>query len=699
MSRRTAAGGAIAPMLCSTASRAPEGEGWTFEPKYDGIRVIAYATADGALLVTRNGNDKSRQFPDLVAELRALSGDRGRPLVLDGEIVALDDGEVARFGRLQSRMHVRDAVRIREHADRASAAFIAFDLLLDGEESLLHRPWRERRERLEATMSDVGADGALRLAESEADGERLAARARSEDWEGYVAKRVDSVYRPGIRSSAWLKVKLENEQEFVVGGWTEPRRSRQHLGALLLGYYAADGTLEYAGHTGTGFDRAALADMERRLRRLERKTSPFRVEPATNEAPHWVTPKVVVQVRFNEWTHNGTLRQPVFVGVRDDRDPREVVREPSAADVADGGAAEGRIVTVEEADGEAADGEATDARGGRGRTPRRRSPSRPPEPDAEDARPGVEDRLMALRSEGNSGPLEIEGEGAIPVSNLDKIFFPETGETKGDMLRYYARMAPYILPWMRDRPLVLKRFPNGVRGKAFYQQAAPDEVPEGVRTERLVGEDGEVQRRLVGGELATLLYTVQLGAISYDPWHSRVQTLDAADYTVIDLDPGEGATFSTVVEVAKRVREEMDRLGLEGAPKTSGSSGLHIYLPLPAGTPLEAATLVAQIVATRVAADHPAIATVERMKKRRARGTIYVDYLQNILGKTVAGVYAVRAREEATVSTPLAWDELTEDLDPRDFTMRSVPDRVRSVGDLWAEAMKQPNSLERLIGG
>ncbi len=305
--------------------------------------------------------------------------------------------------------------------------------------------------------------------------------------------------------------------------------------------------------------------------------------------------------------------------------------------------------------------------------------------------------VARLRDEGG-GELEAPGEGRVGLGNLDKVFFPMGGETKGDLLEYYARMSPYILPAMQDRPLVLKRFPNGVRGKAFYQQSAPEEVPEGVRVEHLIGEDGEEQARFVGGNLVTLLYTIQLGAVSYDPWHSRVQSLDSADYTVIDLDPGPGAGFGTVIEVARRVREEMDRLGLRGALKTSGSSGVHIYLPLPPGTPLEAATLVAQIVATRVASRHPAIATVERMTRRRPRGTIYVDFLQNILGKTIAGVYAVRAREEATVSTPLEWEELTDDLDPRDFTLHDVPARVAEVGDIWAEAMAVPNSLERLTG-
>jgi bifunctional non-homologous end joining protein LigD len=285
----------------------------------------------------------------------------------------------------------------------------------------------------------------------------------------------------------------------------------------------------------------------------------------------------------------------------------------------------------------------------------------------------------------------------LEVSKLDKVFFPGDGYTKGDVMRYYARVAPFILPTLRDRPLVLRRFPNGITGQAFYQQKAPAHVPPGVRVEEVVEEDGERVPRFVGGDLATLLYLVQLGAISTDPWHSRVSALDAADYTILDLDPGPRAPFRRVVDVARWVKEELDRLSLSAALKTSGASGLHIVVPLPPGTPNEAARLLAQIVATRVADAHPREATVERSVRSRPPTTVYVDYLQNIRGKTVAGAYAVRARPGATVSTPLAWDELADDLDPRDFTIATVPERLAKVGDLWGAAMKKKNSLERVL--
>jgi len=262
-------------------------------------------------------------------------------------------------------------------------------------------------------------------------------------------------------------------------------------------------------------------------------------------------------------------------------------------------------------------------------------------------------------------------------------------------MRYYVTVAPLILPVMKDRPLVLKRFPNGVEAPSFFQQNA-GETPEGVRVEKIETQGGSTNLRIVGGDLHTLLYTVQLGSISVDPWHSRIQSLDFADYSIIDLDPGPRATFRQVIQVARLIKETLDRLGLHAGVKTSGSSGMHIYLPLPPKTPNEAATLVAQIIATQVAEANPKIATIERAVKARAATAIYVDFLQNIIGKTVAGSYSARANPEALVSTPIRWEELTDDLDPRDFTIETAPSRFAEVGDIWAAALKKPNSLKAL---
>lgn len=659
----------LEPMLARTGE--PGRGEWIYEPKYDGIRVLAFATPGQVALITRNGKDKAKQFPELVSALRELSAELGEPIVLDGEVVALAGGEIVRFGELQGRMHLTKRGQIARLSEEQPAALVAFDILLIGDHSLVHSTWRERREELEHVL-EGRATGTVRMSEVSTDRKALREQARRQGWEGLIAKRPDARYRPGRRSGDWLKIKYENQQEFVVGGWTEPRSSRKHLGAILLGYYDENAKLVYAGHTGGGFSARALQDMYRRLKRLERKTPPFTEKPSTNERAHWTTPKVVVQVKFNEWTRDGKLRQPTFLGVRDDKDPKTVVREPDAA----------RSDAGEEA--------AAGAGSVRSHAP--------PSGSLEDLRGPIVNRLRRMREKSPSGGTLKLGRGAeLQVSNLEKKFFPDTGHTKGDLLEFYAGMAKHILPWMKDRPLVLKRYPNGIDGESFYQQAAPDEVPDGVRVEGVSLDGGDEQPRLVGGELATLLYTVQLGAISYDPWHSRVGKLDAADYTVLDLDPGPSASFQDVVRVARWVKEEMDELGLHGALKTSGSSGVHIYLPLPAGTPLDAASLVAQIVATRVARRDPELATVKRMRKDRPKGAIYLDYLQNSLGKTVAGVYAVRAKPGATVSTPLDWDELTGDLQLTDFTVETVPARVRDVGDLWTPSMKKPNDLSRLL--
>jgi bifunctional non-homologous end joining protein LigD len=467
---------------------------------------------------------------------------------------------------------------------------------------------------------------------------------------------------------------LRLTQEFVVGGWTEPRGGRKHFGALLLGTHSDEGKLLHAGQVGSGFTSEMLRTLHTRLVRLERKTSPFSEAVRASTSAHWVTPRLVVQVEFNEWTEGGKVRQASYQGLRADKDPAEVIREPAALIEAD---------AVPDTERESL-------------PETEYAPEAAPPPDLLESLMG---RMDALCAEGG-GTLHLPN-GRVQLTNLKKVYFPGRGKqariTKGELLRYYLEMSPTILPWMEGRPLVLRRFPGGIRGEAFYQQTAPDNAPDGVRVEVIVGEDGEEQSRLVGGSLSTLLYTVQLGAISYDPWHSRIGGLASADYTILDLDPGEKTSFRTVVEVARLIRDEMDTLGLHGGVKTSGATGLHIFLPLAAGTPLESARLLAELVATRVAHRAPRIATVVRAVRKRPGGTVYVDYLQNIQGKTVAGVYAARPRPTATVSTPLAWEELDDDLDPRSFTIRTVPGRVRRMGDLWTPAMERPNRLEVLF--
>jgi bifunctional non-homologous end joining protein LigD len=307
-------------------------------------------------------------------------------------------------------------------------------------------------------------------------------------------------------------------------------------------------------------------------------------------------------------------------------------------------------------------------------------------------------QLARIEQHGGSGTLAFSPQRKLEISNLDKVFFPALKRTKGDLMRYYARIAPWLLPAIADRPLVMKRFPNGINGESFYQQKAPADPPALVRVEPVSDEGLTTQPRLIGGDIATLLYVVQLGAISIDPWHSRIANVGAADYAIIDLDPGPRSTFRRVVQVARWVKEELDNFGLHAVPKTSGASGIHIVLPLEAGTSNESARLVAELIATQVAERHPKETTVVRWVQSRPTSAVYVDFLQNIRGKTVASVYSARAEPKATVSTPLHWDELTDDLDPREFSIDTVPDRVRTVGDPWSEGMRRKNSLRRLLG-
>lgn len=305
------------------------------------------------------------------------------------------------------------------------------------------------------------------------------------------------------------------------------------------------------------------------------------------------------------------------------------------------------------------------------------------------------DRLVEIEACGGAGVVALPDGVRLEVGNVDKVFWPAAGITKGELMRYYVWASPYILPALADRPLVMRRFPNGVDGRAFYQQRAPEAAPPGVRIERLA-DDSEVPSRLIGGSLASLLHMTQMAVISQDPWLSRVPSLDFPDHVALDLDPMPGVPFATVLDVARWVHDELERLGTPAMPKTSGAEGLHVYIPLPPGTDFEAGRLFCEIIATIVADKHPRVATVERAVNARGR-TVYLDYLQNIRGKTLASAYSARATPLAGASTPLTWDEVHAGVDRRDFTLRTLPERVRSAGDLWTRLRRSPGADLRAV--
>jgi bifunctional non-homologous end joining protein LigD len=704
-------------MLASTTDAPPDKDlrnpALVYEPKYDGIRaLVALEPAQPAVRVriwSRLGNEKTSQFPDVVRALREFGRRLRHPVLLDGEIVALDErGEPANFQRLQGRMHLAGERDIARESTAQRAAFIAFDMLRDGGEDLRPLILTQRRARLERLF---GASGSAEVRHGDyvaGDGTRLYQQATEAGWEGLVSKRADSRYESGRRSPCWCKLKLHKTEELVVGGWTEPRETRQHFGSLLLGVFDSPSSaaaepgappipFRYVGHVGTGFTGRELARLHKLLAARATDARPFSANPPSNERPHWVRPELVVQVRFTGWTDEAYLRHPVYLGLRDDVRAEAVtvasahVPEPKPAAAA-GGPRRFRSARA------SASSPARTALAGAGPATGRRAAARPsaPPPHLPDAATrasldALVDRLSELEAARRDAALVLPDGSSVDVTNLAKPFWPAERLTKGDLLRYYVRVSPWLLPAVEDRPLVMKRFPNGVKGKAFYQQRASDNVPPGVRVET-VEDDGEpdgVMPRYVGGSLQTLLYVTQLAAISQDPWFSRVQSPEVADYVALDLDPMPGVPFSQVLDVARWLYDDLERLGVPAVAKTSGSSGLHIYIPLPPGTPYEAGLLLCQIFATLVAHRHPREATVERTVGKRGR-TVYVDYLQNILGKTLATAYSARASEFAGVSTPLTWDEIADGLDPTDFTMKTVLPRFDAVGDLWRPVLTGP---------
>ena len=678
----------VRPMLATLAEPPLKGRGLVYEPKYDGIRALVHVPPKndpgGVRLWSRLGNEKTAQFPSIVRAAEPLRRSLRAPLLLDAEIVALDGkGNPAGFQRLQGRIHLSDA-RDVEQIDKAQpVALIAFDLLRDGDEDIRGLPLTERRARLDAHLRPH-ASATLRISEQMAeDGTALDARARREGWEGLIVKEAAAPYQSGRRSPTWRKCKVVHEQEFVVGGWTEPRHTRSYFGALLLGVHDdKTGALIYVGHTGTGFDQAELERVSKLVKAREISRSPFATQPKTNETPHWARPDLVAQVRFTEWTADAKLRHPVYLGLRDDKRASDVRREEPVK-----GSKRGQTGVKRGSNG-----------GQTGVTPVRRAANK-----VDASLSAVIDQLQALEDARRDGTIELPDGGRLGISNPAKVFWPQGKLTKGDLLRYYVEVAPFILPAVADRPLVMKRFPNGVTGLAFYQQRKRlEQPPPGVRIETIADNIDPIlegdEQRFIGGSLITLLYMTQIAAISQDPWFSRVQSALDADYVAIDLDPDDDAPFSRVLEVARWVHDELEALGVPGVPKTSGSSGLHIYVPLPPHTSYESGQLFCQIVATVVASRHPKVATVERTVRARPRGTVYVDFLQNILGKTLATAYSARASDFAGVSTPLTWDEVHAGVDPKDFTIKTAPARFREVGDLWARLRKsKPANLESVF--
>jgi bifunctional non-homologous end joining protein LigD len=602
-----------APMLTTVADRVPTGRDWLFEVKWDGYRAIARVYGGEATLTSRNGNDLTGRFPQVAKEVAKAV--KTPDCVLDGEVCALDEDGRATFSALQ------------QGKAGATLIFVVFDLLeLEGE-ALLELSLAERRKRLEALLDR--RNKTIQLSEAFEDGKALYKAAQQQSFEGIVAKRADSRYAPGRRTREWLKIKTHGRQEFIVAGYTKGKGRRSGtLGSLILAVRRG-GDLAYVGNCGTGFNEGEIQRLLRKLRPLERREPPFRVVPKMPKVRKadvvWVEPKLVVEVEFSEWTHDGHLRAPSYKGLREDKSPADVRRE---------------------------------------------------EPPANEVR---------------------KGSRVVKLTNLDKLFWAEEGVTKGDLIAYYRAVGAVLVPHLRDRPFTMRRYPDGARGKQFFQKDAPKHTPEWIRTERLLVTTRDTPRRrrwihapLVNDELA-LLWMVNAGCIDMNAWYSRVDKLDRPDFVLFDLDPSPDVGFRETVRVALLVKQALDALGLESFAKTSGSEGMHVLVPITRRHTYDDTRRFAEIVARAIAAAHRGLATTEWAKAKR-RGVL-IDANQNGEGKTIATVYSVRPKPGAPVSTPLRWDEVTEDLDPAAFTMDTVLARVERHGDLFAGVLKTRQSL------
>jgi bifunctional non-homologous end joining protein LigD len=622
-------------MLAETADEPFSRPGWLFELKLDGYRILAVKEAGVVRLLSRNGNDLASSFPDVVRAVAALPFER---LLLDGEIVTLDEAGRPSFQRLQGRARLRRSLDVRRAMVDSPATFYGFDLI--GFENLDVRPLPlvNRKSVLRRVMP---ATGVLRYLEHfERDGEALYRQVQGLGLEGVIAKKADSPYRAG-RSAAWLKIRTRKTDDFIVVGFTAPKRTREGFGALHLGQYV-DGKLIYTGRAGSGFTGKQLAEVHAELEARKRPTPPCEGPVPKDRTTTWVEPEFVCEVEYTEWTDEGLLRQPVFLRFRDDKRPDEVR-------------------------GRGAGGQGgSDANDPTDSTSEEHLPDGPPA------------RLPA-------GPPVRQ----VVFSNLTKVFWPAERYTKGDLIEYYRAISPWLLPYLKDRPVVLTRYPDGIEGKSFYQKDAPVFVPQWLRTERIWSE--QTQREIdyfVCDDVESLLYLANLGPIPLHVWASRAPTLDRPDWCVLDLDP-KGAPFDHVVEVAKALRVLCDEIELPNFVKTSGSSGLHIMLPLGRQLSYEQSRSLGELLARVVVTQLPEIATVTRHVSRRG-GKVYVDYLQNISGQLIAAPFSVRPLPGAPVSTPLDWREATGKLDIRAFTIRTVPERMskrktdplRSVIDL-----------------
>jgi bifunctional non-homologous end joining protein LigD len=680
----------LAPMHAESGNAPFNHPDWMWEPKLDGYRVLAFVGERGVTLRSRRNLDLTFAFPRLAAEL----GEQAvRGMILDGEIVAFDADGKPSFNALQNRVQLKTAREIAAADQSGPAVFYCFDLLHFAGVDLRGVPYRDRRRYLAQCLLPSTL---VRLVHAVDDGVRLLEAAVASGFEGVVGKRKDSKYEAGKRTSSWLKVKSTHSADFVIGGYTRGKGARAPLGALLVGYWDGD-KLRYASHVGSGFDAGTLAQVQARLDALRRSACPFAEKPELHNPTTWVEPEVVVEVRFQSWTDDGSLRAPIFLRLRDDIDPKSVRRADNSP------------------------------------RPNRRAGQRDRDADAGE----IDDIVRQLEEKKTAFPIAV-GPHRIRLTHLDRVYWPpdaalrQRALTKRDLLRYFAQVSPLILPHLAARPLTMIRMPEGIHGQRFFQKHWEQERPEFVETITVFSEHkDESHEYLLCNNLPTLLWLAQSGTLEFHVWHSRARpgpdtagrgtdyasslaslessVLNYPDYVVFDIDPyiysgkeapGEEPELNTTAfekgkEVAFWLRELLASMSLEAIVKTSGKTGLHVFVPIRRTLDFDAARQVSEMVGRHLLRQHPKDITLEWSVPKRT-GKIFMDYNMNVRGKTLNVAYSPRGVAGAPVSMPLTWEELAR-AHPLDFRITNVGRRLAETGDRWRDALTRKQSLERAL--
>ncbi len=684
----------LKPMLAESDGTARTEPGWAYEPKLDGYRVIASVGEGRVQLRSRRGQDLTAQFPEISAELAAQPA----ALVLDGEIVALDAGGRPSFNALQNRAQLKNAAEISAAQRATPVVLVCFDLLHFAGVNLRNAAYEDRRRYL--TQCLLPSPHVQRV-HAAADAEQLYRASLALGFEGIIAKRCDGTYQSGVRSRAWLKIKAVQSAEFVIGGYTRGKGARDPLGALLLGYYHG-GELRYAGHVGSGLSDAGVAALLRQSEPLRRRSSPFVAKPPLHRPTTWLEPRLVAEVSFSEWTPGGALRAPVFLRLRTDVEPRAVRRREARADPKlPARVAAGAVAVSEGAEAAAV--------------------------------------LEQLQAGGQALELKIGG-ARLKLTNLDRIYWPGDKKlrlaavSKREHLMYLARVGRFMLPHLADRPLTMIRMPEGILGERFFQKHWAQSLPEFVETVTVFsGSKDEQHRYLLANNLPTLLWLGQVGTLEFHVWHSRASLLPEAagaatdyassltaletsilnypDYLVFDIDPyiysgreARGAEpelnkrgFAVGKRVAFWLRELLRQMSLAAIVKTSGKTGLHVFVPIERTVNFDQARQLCETVGRHVMREHPKEITMEWAVEKRT-GKIFIDYNMNVRGKTLNVAYSPRGVPGAPVSMPLTWEEL-EAAEPMDFTIRDVPARLEKNGDRWQDVLGMKQNLAAALQG